>query len=141
MGFLDKAKAAANDLAAKADTAINSGLSSSGVSTPAPPPGGSPGQADALLRDLGALAYVEANGRPVSGEDRERILSALRGLEATGALGDLSPRTATPGPGAPGPGATPPPSAASPPPPSSASPQTPPPPPPPSWMNKGDGSS
>src|SRR5690606_37399238 len=48
MGFMDKAKAAANDFAAKADTALaNSGLGGPGAAV-------SP---DKLLRDLGVVAY------------------------------------------------------------------------------------
>jgi hypothetical protein len=137
MGFLDKAKAAANDLAAKADTAINSGLASSGVSTPggadrpgapAAPPGPT-NESDRLLRELGALAYLEANGRPVASEERERLLTELRGLEVAGVLGDLSIS---------GGAITPP----APPPPAAPTPQAPvAPPPPPSWAKKDDSSS
>ena len=48
MGFLDKAKAAANDLAAKADTALaNSGMGGPG--------GATGGQPDKLFRDLGVI--------------------------------------------------------------------------------------
>ena len=147
MGFLDKAKAAANDLAAKADTA----LANSGISTP----GASGGQPDKLLRDLGVLTWLQLTNRPEPEGERDRILAALRDAEQRGALGPLTMQSAPPPP-APVP---PPPGAAgaahTPPPPphaaSTSSPaaqadgptstatsgppmtQTPPPPPPPSW--------
>jgi hypothetical protein len=141
MGFLDKAKAAANDLAAKADTAISQGLSSAGVNAPAGQGGPAGAEADRYLRDLGALAYLEANGREVPGAERERLLAALRGLEATGALGDLASRTAAAPPPPPGQGTPPPaPGAQQSPPPPPPGQQSAPPPPPPSWMNKDDGS-
>lgn len=144
MGFLDKAKAAATDLAAKADTA----LSSAGAS-------GSPtGDADRYFRDLGVLAYQEASGRPVDPAERERVLAGLRELDAAGRIRSFDLHTAPPPP----PGAAghvpPPPGSATPPPPPGAStppPSTPPqspaapppppvtpsaPPPPPSWASE-----
>ena len=144
MGFMDKARAAATDLASKADTA----LSSSGMGGP----GGSGGDADRYLRDLGVLAYLEANGRPASPDDRERVVNALKEMETRGAIGTLTLQTSLPPPGAtvpppPG-GLVPPPGGASSPPapPPQATPQAPsaptaPPPPPPSWMGKDDASS
>ncbi len=141
MGFLDKAKAAANELAAKADTALaNSGLGGPGAAV-------SP---EKLLRDLGVVAYLEATGRPVPDGERERLLAALGDLETAGTLPPLvlqttpaPPAAAAPPAGAvppPGPGATAPPPPASPGP-AAAQPVTPvAPPPPPSWMNKPDGS-
>lgn len=141
MGFLDKAKAAASDLAAKADTALaNSGLGGPGAAV-------SP---EKLLRDLGVVAYLEATGRQAPDGERQRLLTALGELEATGTLPPLVLQTTPPPPGTlpPPPGGTvpPPPGGAMPPPP--APPTTPPPgpaapaaptsppPPPPSWMNK-----
>ena len=47
MSFFERAKAAATDLAAKADVAMNQ----AGINTPAPGGGG-----DRALRDLGVLA-------------------------------------------------------------------------------------
>lgn len=138
MGFLDKAKAAANDLVAKADaTLANSGL-------------GGPGGAvspDKLLRDLGVISYLEATGRPAPEGERERLMSALRELEAAGTLPSLVLQTTPPPPGVvpppPGGNVPPPPGGATPPPPASQptgpEPATSPPPPPPSWMNQGDG--
>jgi hypothetical protein len=76
VGFLDKAKAAASDLAAKADTA----LSNSGM-------GGGPDPAT-LYRDLGRMTYDEHAGRPVDPEARARILAELTALEQQGATGD-----------------------------------------------------
>lgn len=141
MGFLDKAKQAANDLAAKADSA----LASSGMGGAGP----SAADADKHLRDLGVLSYLEATGRPASTEDRTRIVAALQGMESAGVV-NLALRTSvTPSPA---PGAPPPPGAAAgaaagqappPPPPAAETPPSPPPasappPPQPSWA-KDDG--
>jgi hypothetical protein len=157
MGFLDKAKAAANDLAAKADTKLaSSGLGGPGAQT-------SNRDADRYFRDLGVLTYLEASGRPAPSEERERLLTALSALETGGTLGTLTLQTAPPPP--PGSAASTPPSGFAPPPPpppgggappppsGDATPaplaQTPPPapgssapaPPPPSWMTKDDNGS
>lgn len=133
MGFLDKAKAAANELAQKADTALaGSGLGGPGAS------------ADRYLRDLGVITYLEAAGRPVADADRERVLAALRDLEQRGEIGALTLQTTAAQASAvpPPPGAAqapPPPAGATPPPPQSApTAPAPPPPPPPSWA-KGEG--
>ncbi|WP_392543936.1 hypothetical protein [Oryzobacter telluris] len=152
MSFFERAKAAATDLAAKADVAMQQ----AGINTPAG------GGGDRSLRDLGVLAYLEATGRPVEAADRERLLAELRELESSGRLGPLTltpsyaPGTPPPPPGAAGTaagmpaappppppmGATPPPPAGGPPPPPAspappAAPEVPPgatpPPPPPSW--------
>jgi hypothetical protein len=155
MGFLDKAKAAATDLAAKADTAL-AGAGLGGGS-------GAYQDSDSYLRDLGVITYLQATGRPVADDDRERVLAALSTMEQNGQLRSLALRTgAGPVPGTPGAmGATPPPpGAAAPPPPAppgfgvppapgagapstaappptapppTAAPPSAPPPPPPSW--------
>ncbi|WP_148572258.1 hypothetical protein [Nocardioides caldifontis] len=150
MGFLDKAKQAANDLAAKADTALaGSGMGGSGLSA-----GPSP---ERCFRDLGVLAYLEATGRQADPAERERLLGALREAESRGPLNlhlqtaAPAPGTVPPPPGAAAQGAPPPPpgAAATPPPPSPGAvmpappasapvPEAPvqptaPPPPPPSW--------
>ncbi len=149
MGFLDKAKAAATDLAAKADTA----LASSGLTGQRPP--GS-GDAEKLFRDLGVLTYLESTGRPTDQGERERITVSLRDLESRGLVPSFALHTSPPPPGAGGANAagqatsTPPPPPASstpPPPPPAASMPAPPaptqapvettPPPPPSWMTTG----
>jgi len=147
MGFLDKAKAAASDLAAKADTA----LASSGLGGP-----GAAGGADAerYFRDLGVLAYLEATARPGAPEDRSRVMTSLQDLEARGSIRSFALHTAPPPPPPPPPGmagsggqsayAPPaPPGGVAPPPPMPpavpASAPLPPPPPPPSWMTT-DGS-
>lgn len=139
MGFLDKAKAAANELAAKADTALaNSGLGGPGAAV-------SP---EKLLRDLGVVAYLEATGRTAPEGERERLLAALGELETAGTLPALVLQTtpAPPAAAAPPAGAVPPAPGAATPPPAPPSPAAPPPsttvapPPPPSWMNKPDGS-
>ena len=114
MSFFERAKAAASDLAAKADHALaNSGLSGPAAANLNP---------TTVLRDLGVLSYLEATGRPVDPADRERVMTALRDLEATGRLGPL---TVTP-PAPPAPQAY-----AGPPPPPGAAAAAPPPPPPP----------
>ena len=124
MSFFERAKAAANDLAAKADVA----MAGSGVSVP--------GMGGArALRDLGVLAWLEATGRPVDPADRDRVMQTLRDLETSGRLGSLTVTPAQPY-GAP----PPPPGAAAreqarqdttPPPPPGAGPAAAPPPPPP----------
>jgi len=140
MGFLDKAKAAASDLAAKADTALaSSGLGGPGAS------GG--GDAEKYFRDLGVLTYLEATGRQAAPEDRPRVMTALQELESRGAIRSFALHTAPPpAPGTAEPGGQggyPPP-----PPPGGVAPQwqappaapATPPPPPPSWMtNDGSG--
>lgn len=116
MGFLDKAKAAATELATKADTALaGAGLGGPGVSSGA--------DADAHLRDLGVLAFLEATGRPADPGERERLLTGLRRMEEQGALRTLALRTtAAPPPPAGTATPPPPPGAATPPPPGPAAP-------------------
>ena len=119
MGFLDKAKAAANDLAAKADSAINSAETSfaGGVSAK---------QAEPYLRDLGVLAYLEATGRAPEGAEaeRQRCIDAIGPIESQSSLNLQLSSAAPPAPGTAG---TPP---AAPPPPPGGAASTPPPPPP-----------
>ena len=148
MGFLDKAKAAASDLAAKADSALNS----SGAGGPKPP---GAGDVDKYFHDLGVLTYLEASGRAADATERDRVMTALQGLDAGAAIRSFALHTAPPpAPGMAGAvppppmpgmaGATPPPPmpgmggpAAPPAPAAPAAPVTPP--PPPSWMtSKGD---
>lgn len=138
MGFMDKARAAASDLAAKADTALaNSGLGAPGA-----------GEANKYFHDLGVLTFLAENGRPASAEDRERVMGALREMDARGAITSFALQTsAAPPPPPPGSAVPPPPpGSAVPPPPAPAPadapvaeqhPATAPPPPPPSWA-KGD---
>ena len=122
MSFFERAKAAASDLAAKADVEMKK----AGISTPGAPGAGG-AVADRALRDLGVLAYLEATGRAASPDDRARVLATLRELESSGRLGPLTVAPAAYGaPGAPPP---PPPAGAAPPPPPPGG--TPPPPPPP----------
>ena len=144
MGFLDKAKAAATDLAAKADTAFGS------ASFGGPKASGG-GHADRYFHDLGVLAYLEANRRPADPEEHRRVMTALQEMDARGAIRSFALHTSPPPPpGASGAGSQggfpPPPGAASspvPPPPGGAAPQSQAPPtaatpprPPPSWMTK-----
>lgn len=90
MGFLDKAKAAATELSAKADQA----LSSQGLAGPSA--GGK--QTDKYFRDLGVLAYLEATGRPADAGERDRIMSALQGFEGQGAMPSFALQTTAPPP-------------------------------------------
>lgn len=159
-GFLDKAKAAANDLASKADTALaGAGLGGPGSANSS--------EVETYLRDLGVVAFLEATGREVPASERVRLVTALNELESRGAVHALALRTAPPpAPGAagagptawgapPAPGAAPPaPGTAAPPAPGTsvpppagpvAPPQAAPPPerptapPPPSWASGGNG--
>ena len=145
MGFLDKAKAAANDLAAKADTA----LAGSGMGGP----GAASGQPDKLFRDLGVIAYLEATDRQAPEGERERIMGTLREAEQRGGIPSFALQTGAPPPGSvPPPGAasqqaaqqTPPPPSMAAPPPGAPVPHSPvapsaPPPPPPNWAQKDEG--
>ena len=140
MGFLDKAKAAANELASKADTAMaSSGFGGSGV------------QAEKLFRDLGVMAYLEATGRQAPEGERDRVMATLREAEGHGSIGSFALQTAAPAPGSvpPPPGAAaqqaqqPPAPDPTPPPPGAPVPETPvapaaPPPPPPTWAHSED---
>lgn len=124
MGFLDKAKAVATDAAAKANTALSSTMGSlQGTGTGGPAP-------DALLHDLGVLAYLEATGREASADERARVLGQLQEAERAGALRSFALRTAVPpAPPAPGmAGTVPPPPGGTVPPPPGGAPVPPPPP-------------
>ncbi len=104
MGFLDKATAAAKQAAADAKKAAtdfqaaNPNLMSGNLG--GGPSGGA--QADRLLRDLGALTYLNAQGRPGSAEEYQRIMGELQGLESAGGL-NLTLISAYAAPGAPPP--------------------------------------
>ena len=135
MGFLDKATAAAKQAATDAKKAAadfqaaNPNLLSGNLG------GGSGGsaQADRLLRDLGVLTYLNAQGRPGSADEHQRIMGELQRLESGGGL-NLTLTSAYAAPGAP----PPPPGAVrsaheaaqAPPPPPAPMGSTPPPPPP-----------
>ena len=123
MGFLDKAKAAASDLAAKADTALNN------ASGPDPA---------TLYRDLGRMTYDEHAGKPVDPDAKARLLAELTTLDQQGRLAQAqAPAGPPPPPGAAAAAPPPPPAPAAPEPPAAAEPEPPtaappPPPPPPS---------
>jgi hypothetical protein len=127
MGFMDKARAAASDLAAKADTALaNSGI------------GGAGADANKYFRDLGVLAYLAENGRPASAEDHDRVIGALREMDARGEIHSFalqtSPAVAPVPPPPPGGATAPPvPAAQAEAPAPEQNPASAPPPPPPSW--------
>jgi hypothetical protein len=115
MGLLDKAKGLADQAMAKADEAMNSATT-----------GGSTKQADAYLRDLGVIAYLDATGRPMADAEaqRERCMTALGQLEGQGPLNLAMGSLAPPPPGSAA-GAPPPPGAAAAPPPPGAAPSDP----------------
>lgn len=103
MGLLDKAKAAASDLAAKADSAMNN-MSSTATGGPRP------ADLDKYFRDLGVLTYLEASGRPADAAERERVLTTLRDLDSQGAIRSFALQTTPPpAPGMAGAPMTPPP--------------------------------
>lgn len=103
MGLLDKAKAAASDLAAKADSAMNN-MSSTATGGPRP------ADLDKYFRDLGVLTYLEASGRPADAAERERVLTTLRDLDGQGAIHSFALQTTPPpAPGMAGAPMTPPP--------------------------------
>ena len=153
MGFLDKAKAAASDLAAKADSAL-SGATSGGAPRPA--------DVDKYFHDLGVLTFLETTGRPTDAAEKARVTTGLAELDSAGAIRSFALHTAPPpAPGMagtvpPAPGmagqVAPPPMPGSAPPMPGAAPAAPPtprpvapaapvtPPPPPSWMTGGGSS-
>ncbi len=118
MGFLDKAKAAATDLARQADSALSQATQ-----------GGGQHETDRYLRDLGIASFLEQQGRQVDEEARRRALAGLRDLESQGRLGSLAASSTPPPP----PGSGPPPPPPPPPSPGSTPPPPPPPPPPPGY--------
>jgi hypothetical protein len=87
MGFLDKAKAAASDLAAKADSAL-SGTPSGGAPRPA--------DVDKYFHDLGVLDYLQATGRAADAAERERVMAGLSELDSAGAIRSFALHTAAP---------------------------------------------
>jgi len=109
MGFMDKAKEAADDL--------RSSFASSEVR-----------DSEQLYRDLGMLAYLTATGRPIDEADRQRLISGLWAIEQGGKLPAFRLVTAAPPPPPPPPAAAPAPPAP-PVPPAPAAPPAPPTPP------------
>lgn len=120
MGFLDKAKAAANDLKASVDQQLSSSTASR--------------DAEKHYRDLGMLAYLKETGRPVVDADWDRVLESLRAMESQGVITSFALQTSAPPPppgaAAAGQPAPPPPAGYSAPPPPAGSAPPPPPPPP-----------
>ncbi len=103
MGLLDKAKAAASDLAAKADSAMTS-MSTTGTGAPRP------ADLDKYFRDLGVLTYLEATGRPADAAERDRVMTTLGDLDGQGAIRSFALQTTPPpAPGMAGAPMTPPP--------------------------------
>ena len=90
MSFFEKAKAAASELAQKADTALaNQGLAG---------PAAQGKQADRYLRDLGVLAYLQATGRPVDPGEQARVMAAIGDFERQGAIPSFALQTSAPPP-------------------------------------------
>ena len=67
MGFLDRAKGAADDL--------RSNLA-----------GGDARESEHQYRDLGMIAYLTATGRPIDEADRQRLINQLWATEQSGRL-------------------------------------------------------
>ena len=87
MGFMDRAKEAAEDL--KASFATNEVRDS-----------------EQAYRDLGMLAYLTTTGRPIDEADRQRLVNLLYAQEQRGALPAFRLVTAPPPPPPPPPPAT-----------------------------------
>ncbi|MCB1248379.1 MAG: hypothetical protein KDB36_03165, partial [Acidimicrobiales bacterium] len=114
MGLMDNLKQGASSLADSVNKGVANMQQPSGGA--APPPGAAGPGPDALLRDLGALTWQDANGvlDDEGAAERQRVMQELANLAAAGGL-DLSLRTgaaaAPPPPPAPAPGTPPPPPA------------------------------
>jgi hypothetical protein len=134
VGFLDKVKEVGNQAASQVNQAVNKGQAQFDSAT-------SKRNADALLRDLGALTFAQTTGRGDASTEAEiaRITAELQTHEAAGGVIDLAvkggvtaaPPAGTASPPPPGASATPPPppgAAATPPPPPAPSAAVPPPP-------------
>jgi hypothetical protein len=122
MGFLDKVKESANQVANSVNETVAKGQQSMDQSQ-------SRKAGDALLRDLGAMVYARDTGRGTETTDADiaRITADLQAHEAQGGLVDLADRSRPPAPGA-ADGAPPPPGAAAAPPPPGGAVAPPPPP-------------
>ena len=90
MGFMDRAKEAAEDL--KASFASNEVRDS-----------------EQAYRDLGMLAYLATTGRPIDEADRQRLVSAIWAIEQQGKLPPFRLVTSPPPPPPPPPPQAPPP--------------------------------
>ena len=99
MGFLDDLKKGADNLGNK----LNESFSGQGGPTQS--------QAEPLLRDLGALTFLDQTGRLTAEQQPQvvRILGELQALEAQGLVIDVALRSAPPPPPGAAVGATPPP--------------------------------
>ena len=84
MGFLDKAKAAANDLKASVDQQLSTSTAGR--------------DAEKHYRDLGMLAYLKETGRPIVDADWQRVFDALRSMESQGVITSFALQTAAPPP-------------------------------------------
>ena len=99
MGFLDKAKAAANDLVSQMDSTF------SGTNAGPDP--------EKMFRDLGMLTYRRHTEREVAPADVDRLVTALQEVERSGRALNFSQVTmGPPPPGAAGSAPPPPPGAA-----------------------------
>lgn len=94
MGFLDKVKDQANSLANTVNDTVNKGQQGLDQSQ-------SRKQADAMLRDLGAVVYARDSGRGTESTDADlqRLIAGLQAHEAQGGAVDLSQHGLPPAPG------------------------------------------
>lgn len=84
MGFMDQVKAAATDL----KDSVEGSLASSNAAR----------DVEKHYRDLGMLTYLQETGRSIDAADRDRILTALRAAETSGAMAAFALQTGTPPP-------------------------------------------
>jgi hypothetical protein len=123
MGFMDKVKEAGNSLATTVNDTVSKGQQSMDE-------GQSKKNADALLRDLGALVYARDSGRgdDANAAEIDRVTTELRQHEDKGGAVDLVLRVGVAPPAPTGaPVASPPPPGSVPPPPAPAGSVPPPP--------------
>ena len=79
MSFLDKARAGYENLAGRADQALDSAAASKEL-----------GDIDQHYRDLGMLAYLAATGRPVDTAAEQHLVAVLGAMEQRGAIRDFT---------------------------------------------------
>uniref|UniRef100_UPI000AD28AA8 hypothetical protein n=1 Tax=Janibacter limosus TaxID=53458 RepID=UPI000AD28AA8 len=78
MSFFDKARAGYENLAGRADQALDSATSSKDL-----------GDIDQHYRDLGMLAYLAATGRPADPAAEQHLVAVLGAMEQRGAIRDF----------------------------------------------------
>lgn len=78
MSFFDKARAGYENLAGRADQALDSATASKDL-----------GDIDQHYRDLGVLAYLAATGRPADPAAEQHLMAVLSAMEQRGAIRDF----------------------------------------------------